>query len=127
MAQTELAPFEKRGRAQLIAALAEARSGISENAGELADLVNVPKRIRRSLSDAPMKRAATALVAGLISSRLLSADRRRAQGSESGLIHRFFPDLDFKGVVRLLLKWYLEPGEVDLRALLRERLHDYLK
>lgn len=127
MAQTELAPFEKRGRAQLIATLAEARSGISENAGELADLVNVPKRIRRSLSDAPMKRAATALVAGLISSRLLSADRSRAQDSESGLIHRFFPDLDFKGVVRLLLKWYLEPGEVDLRALLRERLHDYLK
>jgi hypothetical protein len=127
MAQTEIAPHERRGRAQLIAALAEARTGISENAGELADLVNVPKRIHRSLTDAPMKRAATALVAGLISSRLLSSNRDRPRSSESGLIQRFLPDMDFRGVVRLLLKWYLEPEEVDLHALLRERLREYLK
>ena len=126
MAQTEIASIEKRGRAQLIIALAEARSGISENTAELADLVNVPKRIRRSLSDAPMKRAATALVAGLVSSRLLSRQPDTAGATKHGLFHRLFPDLDFHTILRLLLKSYLEPGEIDFRALLRERLRDYL-
>ncbi|MGI9240541.1 MAG: hypothetical protein ACR2RV_07050 [Verrucomicrobiales bacterium] len=126
MAQTEIARVERRGRAQLISALAESRAGISENAADLADLVNVPKRIRRSLSDTPMKRAATALVAGLVSSKLLFSRSDSTGTTRHGLLNRFFPELDFNSILRLLLKCYLEPEEIDLRALLRERLRDYL-
>ena len=127
MAQTEITTERRRGRAELIAALAASRDGIAADSGELADLVNVPQRIRRSLKDTPVKRAATALAAGFISSKLLSKKRRSTKQRNPGWLHRTFPDLDFKKIVTLLLKSYLEPETIDLRALLRERLRDYLK
>ena len=128
MAQTEIEIRNRRGRAELIAALGDARDGIRRDATELGDLVNVPKRIRTSLADAPLRRAATAVAAGLISSKLFSRKKRSRSGDEKPRwLHRLFPEFDLKKIIRLLLKSYLEPEEIDLRALIRERLRDYLK
>lgn len=128
MAQTEIEVSRRRGRAELIAALAEARSGITRDATDLGDLVNVRKRIRESIADPPLRRIAAAIAAGLISSNFLRRRRRRADGEERpGWFQRLIPELDFKAMVRLLLRCYLEPEEVELRAMIRERLREYLK
>lgn len=127
MAQTEIQARRPRGRAELIAALADARSGIRRDSSDLADLANVPKRIRSTLTKAPLGRAVLALVAGLVGSRLFSRKRPRPKNSSPGWFQRWFPDFDRKKLLTLLLQSYLEPDQVDLRALLRERLREFLK
>ena len=127
MAETEITTTRRRGRAELIAALANARAGITTDAVELADRVNVPRRIRRSIADSPLKRAATALLAGLAGSRLLTKSRPRSRKAGPAWLQRHFPNLDLKKIVRLLLVSYLEPEKIDLRAWLREQLRDFLK
>jgi hypothetical protein len=96
MAQTEITTSRVRGRAELIAALSDSRAGITHDAADLADLANVPKRIRRSLCDTPIKRAAAALVAGLLSSKILSKKNRDPKLQKSGWLHRLVTDLDLK-------------------------------
>ena len=127
MAEAEIQTRRRRGRAELIAALAEARSGMRRDTGDMADLVNVPQRIRKTIAEAPLARAGGALIAGIVGSRLLTGRKRRADGPSGGTFRSLFPDFDFRGILRLLLKAYLEPDEVDLKALLRERLREYLK
>ena len=128
MAQTEIEIRQRRSRAELIAALGEARTGISRDAAELSNLTNVPKRIRSTLADAPLRRAATAMIAGLVGSRFLSKKKRRPRdGSSQGWLRSFIPDFDLKKILAVLLKCYLEPDEVDLPALIRAKVKDYLK
>lgn len=100
---------------------------MGKGAGELADLVNVPKRIKQTLAGSPFQRSAAALVAGLVSSRLLSKKSETRDEEKSGWLHRLFPDLNLKKILSLLLNSYLEPEKVDLEALLKARLREYLK
>ncbi|MFT4549995.1 MAG: hypothetical protein ACI8XO_002267 [Verrucomicrobiales bacterium] len=128
MAQTEITTGRQRERAELIAALSESRAGMARGAGEVVDFVNVPKRIKQTLSDTPLKRAATALVAGFISSKLLSKKKQPDHDDEkSSWFHRLFPDFDPKNLFSLLLTSYLEPDKIDLESMLKTRLRDFLK
>jgi len=124
MAQTNIESRGSRGRSELIAALAAARSGLSRDTGELTEFTDISKRIRSSLGDAPLGRAAAALVAGLVGSQLLSGWRRQPKDPASpNWFQRSFPEFNLEKLVGLLLRSYLEPDQVDLKAMLR----DYLK
>ena len=127
MAQTKNDAPERRSRAELIAAIGEARAGMSADAAELSDLVNVPKRIRATLKDAPISKAASAVIAGFVGSTLLSKKRDRPERTRSGWLHKFFPDFEVQDIFRFLLKSYLEPGHVDLATLVRTKLRDLLR
>ena len=127
MAQTEIESRAPRGRAELIAALADSRSGLKRDTSDLADLANVPKRIRATVSEAPLARAAAALAAGFISSKWFSKKGSHSSDSSRGWFRRTFPEFDLKKLMALLLKSYLEPDLVDLGALLRNRLREHLR
>ena len=68
-----------RGRAELIAALAQARSGITTDVSDLGDLANVPERIRTSLAEAPAAKVATALAAGLFGAQLFKTNKKKSK------------------------------------------------
>ncbi len=127
---TELSTRVKRparGRSELIAALAEARSGISKDASDIGDFVNVPKRIRTSLAEATGVKVAPALAAGLLGSQFFKKKRKGSEEEKAGWLSMVFPEFDLKKIIHLLLKSYLEPDQVDLKAIIRERLREFLK